>query len=141
MRELSRESGEFIKGQMGKEIEVVLVRKFGDEQSALLDKFERLSFEVQLNRAMLGRSLSEPGSMARPKLLPPIATIMASDQTPPALVSQVRQGRRRSGFQKVLKKLFKPIVGFRRSNNGGKKEVPDPKDPRFWKTFSRSLRF
>ncbi|PON51579.1 hypothetical protein PanWU01x14_215160 [Parasponia andersonii] len=132
---------------MGSEIEVVLVRKFGDEQSSLLDKFERLSFEIQLNRAMLGRSLSEPGAMARPKILPQplqLATFMASDQTPPALTSRVRQGRRRSGFQKVLKKLLKPIIGFRRSNNnnnGVKKQVLDPKDPRFWNTFSRSLRF
>jgi hypothetical protein len=30
------------------EIEMVL-RKFGDEQSTLLDRFERLSFEVQLS--------------------------------------------------------------------------------------------
>ncbi|CAN0846893.1 hypothetical protein LINGRAHAP2_LOCUS4681, partial [Linum grandiflorum] len=42
------------------EIEVVL-KRFGDEHSTLVDQFERLSFEVQLNQAILARSLSEPG--------------------------------------------------------------------------------
>ncbi|KAK9290650.1 hypothetical protein L1049_008823 [Liquidambar formosana] len=111
------------------EIAVVL-RRFGDEESTLFDQFERLSFEVQLNQAMLGRSLSEP-TRGRSQA-PPVAPRLA----PPALVSQVRQGRRGSGFKKILKKLLKPILCRKR----GRREVPDPKDPRSWKTFSRSLR-
>ncbi|KAA8517541.1 hypothetical protein F0562_017829 [Nyssa sinensis] len=99
------------------EIEVVL-KKFGDEQSTLLDQFERMSFEVRLNQALLGRSLSEP-SVHRNLTQPPAP--------PPHLVSQEKQARRRgSGFHKVLKKLLKPIL---RRSKGAKKEIPDPKDP------------
>ncbi|KAI8014642.1 hypothetical protein LOK49_LG05G00071 [Camellia lanceoleosa] len=119
-------------------IEVIL-RRFGDEQSTLLDRFERLSFEVQLNQAILGRSLSEPSvsrGWTHHHQAPPAALLVA----PPAMASQVQQGKRRhgSGFQKVLKRLLKPIL--RRRWGSGKKESPDPKDPMFWKTFSRSMR-
>lgn len=109
-----------------------VMKKFGDEQSTLLDQFERLTFEVQLNQAMLGRSLSEPSTMIRSKG-PPHASV-----APPPLLSHVRQGRTRgAGFNKVLKKLLKPIFGRK---GRGKKEAPDPKDPRYWKAFSRSMR-
>ncbi|XP_057972784.1 pentatricopeptide repeat-containing protein At1g62680, mitochondrial-like [Malania oleifera] len=102
----------------------VVMHKFGDEQSTLLDQFERLTFEVQLNQAILGRSLSEP-STARPQAAQPLA--------PP-----VRQGGRRrgSGLRKVLKKLLRPILGRKGTN----REVPNPRDPRVLKAFSRSLR-
>lgn len=112
----------------------VILKRFGDEQSTLLDQFERLTFEVQLNQAILGRSLSEP-SVGRSRFQVPL-----NGEDPPALVTQVRQGRRRrrgSGFNKVLMKLLKPI--FRRKD-GAKKEVLDPKNPKSWKAFSRSLR-
>jgi hypothetical protein len=84
------------------EIEVVL-RKFGDEQSTLLDRFERLSFEVQLSRAILGRSLSSPsgGRFGEP-LIGPAPT--------PPLVMQVQEGSRGLGFHKSLKKLLKPFL-------------------------------
>lgn len=112
----------------------VVMKKFGDEQSTLLDQFERLTFEVQLNQAMLGRSLSEPSTIVRSSKVPPPASL-----APPPLISQVRQGRtRRSGFHKVLKKLLKPIFGRK---GRGKKEVADPKDPMYWKAFSRSMRY
>ncbi|KAK7260126.1 hypothetical protein RIF29_25908 [Crotalaria pallida] len=108
-------------------------KRFGDEQSTLLDQFERLSFEAHLNRAMLQRSLSEPG-------LP--RSCLAQSQTIP-MVTQVKQGRARrhprgSGFYKVLRKLLKPILGRK---SGTRKQVNDPKDPLSWKAFSRSLRF
>ncbi|XAR68712.1 hypothetical protein NMG60_11000061 [Bertholletia excelsa] len=107
-------------------IEVIL-RRFGDEQSTLLDRFERLSFEVQLNQAILGRSLSEPGISRTPALL-----------APPLTTKQVQQGkRRRLGLHKALMKLLKPIL---RRRCGTKEMGPDPKDPRSWKTFSRSMR-
>lgn len=130
------------------EIEVVL-RRFGDEQSTLLDQFERLSFEVQLNQAILRRCLSEP-SVPQSKCLatappqPPVPVLR------PLMNTQVRQGRRGSGFGNVLKKLLKPILGLKathknnNSNNGGRrkvKEVPDPKNLKYYKAFSKSLRF
>lgn len=111
-------------------------KRFGDEQSSLLDQFERMSFEAQLNRAMLGRSLSEPGiprSHSRLLTLPPVIPI------PPLLTHQVKQGRRRRGsaFHKVLKKLLKPILGRRKT----KEDELDPKHPLSRNSFSRSLRF
>ncbi|GAV70397.1 hypothetical protein CFOL_v3_13895 [Cephalotus follicularis] len=84
------------------EIEVVL-KRFGDEQSTLLDQFERLSFEVQLNKAILGRSLSEPFRSQRQPALQPLNGL--------ANPKMVKQGRRGSRLYKVLKKLLKPIVG------------------------------
>ncbi|KAJ6765398.1 hypothetical protein OIU79_021573 [Salix purpurea] len=123
------------------EIAVVL-KRFGDEQSTLLDQFERLSFEVHLSQAMLGRSLSEPGA-SRSQFKG-----QASGAAP--LAAQVKQGSRRRGlgFDKFLKKLLKPILGRKRRGGGAaaaaaasKKEgMADPKDPRSWKAFSRSLR-
>ncbi|XWS13049.1 hypothetical protein CRYUN_Cryun36dG0003900 [Craigia yunnanensis] len=112
------------------EISVVL-RRFGDEQSTLLDQFERLSFEVQLNQAILGRSLSEPSVAKRSHCL--------QFQAPPPAVPQVLKRRRGSGFNRVLKKLLKPILGWK--GNAGKKPVADPKNPMLWKALSRSLRF
>ncbi|EOY04453.1 hypothetical protein QQP08_015035 [Theobroma cacao] len=105
----------------------VILRRFGDEQSTLLDEFERLSFEVQLNQAILGRSLSEPSVAKR--------TLHSQFQAPPPAV---RKGRRGSGFNRVLKKLLKPILG--RKGSAGRKPVADPKNPMSWKAFSRSLR-
>ncbi|KAB2630426.1 hypothetical protein D8674_007945 [Pyrus ussuriensis x Pyrus communis] len=106
--------------------------KFGDDKSSLLDQFERLSVDLQLNQAMLRRSLSEPMYIrlkpSRPPPPPP--------PSPPNLVAKKRRG---SGFNKVLKKMIKPIL---RRMSGKKKDfpIPEAKDPRFWKTFSRSVR-
>lgn len=130
------------------EIEVVL-RRFGDEQSTLLDQFERLSFEVQLNQAILRRSLSEP-SLPQSKYLAsaPLQLPVPVPVLRQLMNTQVRQGRRGYGFGKILKKLFKPILGLKAShknnhNNGGRKvkEVPDPKNLKCNKAFSKSLRF
>ena len=120
--------------------EISVIRKrFGDEQSNLLDQFERLSFEAHLNRAMLGRSLSEPG-MSRLSCQTRLISVAPSIP----LVAQVNQGRRRRrglGFHKVLKKLLKPILGRRSNNNGGRKQEMDAEDPMSWKHLSRSMRF
>lgn len=117
-------------------------RRFGDEKSNLLDEFERISFEVhaaQLSRAMLRRSLSEPGlQMSQSRLI---------DIAPIPLVNQViMQGTHHGnghgqGFRCVLKKFLKPIFG--KKLRGGRKHVSsDPKDIIFCnKAFSRSLRF
>ncbi|KAI3770984.1 hypothetical protein L6452_02133 [Arctium lappa] len=111
------------------EVEVVM-KRFGDEQSTLLDRFERLSFEVQLNRAInLGRSLSEPRYQVPPPPLP-LPPPKVTDQGPR------RRHHRRLGFQKVWKKLFKPIFGTRKEES-----IPDQKiNFKFMKAFSRSLR-
>ncbi|MBA0613100.1 hypothetical protein Godav_013609 [Gossypium davidsonii] len=113
------------------EISVVL-RRFGDEQSTLLDQFERLSFEVQLNQAILSRSLSEPSVAKRSQYCSQFQA------PPPAVKPKGRKGRRGSGFNRVLKKLLKPILG--RKGNAGKKPVADPQNPMSCKAFSRSLR-
>ncbi|GER44295.1 RNA-binding (RRM/RBD/RNP motifs) family protein [Striga asiatica] len=100
-----------------------IFKAFGDEQSTLFDKYERLSFEVQLNQAMLGRSFSEPAAM--------------SLRPPPKQAA--RPGRRGlgSGFQKVFKKLLSPILG----SKGAVKDVGiNAKDPTFLKTFCKSQR-
>ncbi|XVF29718.1 hypothetical protein REPUB_Repub15cG0146400 [Reevesia pubescens] len=117
----------------------VLLRRFGDEQSTLLDQFERRSVAVQLNQAILGRSLSESSMGKRSH---PYSQFLAP---PPPAVSQpqvvTRKGRRGgSGFNRVLKKLLKSILG-RKGNAAGKKPVVDPKNPMSWKAFSRSLRY
>ncbi|KAH7853427.1 hypothetical protein Vadar_002267 [Vaccinium darrowii] len=114
----------------------VILRRFGDERSTLLDQFERHSFEVQLNQAILRRSLSEPN-------VPRTRTQAATPQVlvaPPllAMAAQVQQKRRRgSGFKKVLKRLLNPIL---RRKGERKEVVSDPNEPRFWKAFSRSTR-
>ncbi|KAK6118194.1 hypothetical protein DH2020_048095 [Rehmannia glutinosa] len=105
-----------------------IFKRFGDEQSTLLDQYERLSFEVHLNQAMLGRSLSEPAVAPR-------------CQPPPKLAAKPGKHGRRvggSGFNKVMKKLLSPILGKKGAGKDG--PGPDAKDPMFWKTFSKSLR-
>ncbi|KAL1549052.1 hypothetical protein AAHA92_17202 [Salvia divinorum] len=86
------------------------MKRFGDEKSTLLDQYERLSFEVQLSNAMLGRCLLEPAVAPPPK-----------------------QGRR-AGFQKVMRKLFSPILGKKGSPKDTKK------NPFYSNNISRSLR-
>lgn len=111
----------------------VVMKRFGDEQSTLLDRFERLSFEVQLNQAILGRSFSEHRT---PRYH------FQSLSLPPPLerkVSQVRRHHRGFGFKKVWKKVFKPIFSSRKEET--KESVPVEKNFKFMKAFSRSLRF
>nr|KYP34456.1 hypothetical protein KK1_044586 [Cajanus cajan] len=118
--------------------EVAKIRKrFGDEQSTLLDQFERLSFESHLNKAMLQRSLSEPAfprSVSQPRHVSVTPTIPLLNQ------NQGKQRRcRGSRFHKALKKLLRPIIG--RKSGAERKQAPDPKNPLSWKAFTRSLRF
>ncbi|CAN1771982.1 hypothetical protein LINPERHAP1_LOCUS12065 [Linum perenne] len=135
------------------EIEVVL-KRFGDEQSTLLDQFERLSFEVQLNQAILARSLSEPGFEAgRTRVQHPLTLrdhIADGHGEPPAVVEKQGKGttaekRRRigSGFNRFFKKLLKPILGRKKVNR--EKDTADNEEevlgPKFCKAFSRSVRF
>lgn len=111
-----------------------VMKKFGDEKSTLLDEYERITFEIQLNQAILARSLSEPSrrsttTTTRPPLM------AAADQQ-----SFCRRHRRCGyGFHKVMKKLLKPILGKIKGDNKEMMETP-PKDPRFWNKFSTSLR-
>ncbi|MED6146071.1 hypothetical protein PIB30_031087 [Stylosanthes scabra] len=138
--------------------EIAMIQKrFGDEQSTLLDQFERLSFE-----AILKRSISEPGL---PRSLSSSVSSHSSSSSkffsvapttsiPLVTHHQVKQGRGHgsrgrghgSAFHRVLKKLFKPFVIIGRKNNhningANNKHAPDPRNPISWKKFSRSLRF
>lgn len=97
---------------MGAMDEIVVLRISGDEQSTLLDGFERSSFEVQLNQ-VLGRSLtSSAGGFG---LGAPLIGLAGS--SPPPLVKPVKRERRGSGFLKALKMLLKPILG-KKGNRG-----------------------
>ncbi|KAK9159305.1 hypothetical protein Scep_005879 [Stephania cephalantha] len=121
--------------------------RFGDDRSSLMDEFERLSFEIHLNQALrLGRSSSEPNvprTLAMP--MAPVPLKMFSESQ--------RQRRKRGsgcrGLPKVLKKLLKLPITFGRSFKGIRSTAnadhhhqchTNPKDPMYWKTFSRSLR-
>ncbi|KAK4268415.1 hypothetical protein QN277_025078 [Acacia crassicarpa] len=115
---------------------VGLKTPFGDEESDLLDRFERMWFEAHLNRAMQTRSLSLSSE-------PESAPTTQGKQPPPPR-------RRRSGprFHRVLKKLINPILGINSkiSNNGSirRRQVQDPPPPPHpitLKVFSRSLHF
>ncbi|KAK3212774.1 hypothetical protein Dsin_017480 [Dipteronia sinensis] len=123
------------------EIAVVL-RRFGDEQSTLLDQFERLSFEVQLNQAILRRSFSEPTKKSSQPTAPFVKSHAAAQMD---LKKKIKpQGSSSSaGFTKVLKKLLKHFFVKKGSNNIGARnhhEVTDPKNPKLFKAFSRSMR-
>ncbi|CAN0879550.1 hypothetical protein LINGRAHAP2_LOCUS13119 [Linum grandiflorum] len=120
-------------------MEVVAVKRFGDEQSTLLDRYERMSFEVQLNRAILSRSLSEPGGPGR------TGRKKSGSTSSVGVVGS-------SGLHRFLKKLLKPILGRKKktavneSTDGrdspgvGKGEVLE--GPKLGKRgFSRSVRF
>lgn len=121
----------------------VIGKRFGDEQSNLLDEFERVSYEThatQLNRTMLERSLSEPAALARRSQ----SRLVSMAPIPVVTQVMMMQGPRRSrgrgsGIHKFLKKLLKPIIG--RNRGAARNQVPDAKDPPFCKDFSRSLRF
>ncbi|CAI9782337.1 unnamed protein product [Fraxinus pennsylvanica] len=78
------------------EIEEIL-KRFGNEESTLLDQYEMMSFKVQLKQAMLGRSLSEPRYQGQSNLMS----------------KSVQQKRRWGwsrvwGIHKVLNKFLKP---------------------------------
>ncbi|GAA0154267.1 hypothetical protein LIER_12299 [Lithospermum erythrorhizon] len=119
------------------EIAMVLMQ-FGDEKSTLMDQYERLSFEIQLNQAILGRSLSEPGvSRSRTPLVAPRPLPLPP---PPPLTKNVAQGKRGTstaavaGFRRVIKKLLKPFVGKKHGKNDDH-TTPTPKDHKFHKIF------
>ncbi|WCJ27844.1 hypothetical protein M5689_009568 [Euphorbia peplus] len=117
----------------------VMMNKFGDDQSTLLDQFERLSFEVHLNQAILARSLSAPSvgrtsSTFQARLL----HNCSKKGLPAAAPTKVKHGKL-VGFNKVLKKLLKPIL-CRKGPKQVHLQVPDPKNHKSWKALSRSLK-
>ncbi|KAL2464552.1 Uncharacterized protein Fot_52508 [Forsythia ovata] len=92
----------------------VILKRFGDKQNRLFDRFERLSFEEQLNQAILGRSMSEP-------------SVPRWQDAPQLVAKPVRLWKQRgSGFQKLLKKLLKPTLGRKSAKNN----VPNTKKPK-----------
>ncbi|PIA32434.1 hypothetical protein AQUCO_04500203v1 [Aquilegia coerulea] len=103
--------------------------KFGDEHSSLYDQFERLTFEIQLNQAILRRSFSE-SNVGQPFV----------PKSPVLVSNKVQQDGRHSTstcrMPKVLKKLLKPLC----SSKKGKKGDSVLNNPLCWKTFGRSVR-
>ncbi|RWR80498.1 pentatricopeptide repeat-containing protein, mitochondrial-like protein [Cinnamomum micranthum f. kanehirae] len=84
----------------------------GEEDSSLFDQFERLSFEIQLNQAILGRSYSEP-------------TMLRFIAPPPPQPVFHRRNRSSSSrrFSTALKKLLKPIFG-KKAQEEQKSQMP-----------------
>ncbi|KAJ4832565.1 hypothetical protein Tsubulata_000139 [Turnera subulata] len=116
----------------------VVLKTIGDEKSSLLDQFERHSFEVRLNQAILGRSFSESGvGRSRRRPPPPCGEPLRP------FVTQVGQGCRFGfGFDKFLKKLLKPILGRNIRGDAAKNDTLVPKNLSYWKAgYSRSMRF
>lgn len=120
----------------------VILQKFGDEESTLFDRYERLSFEVQLNQAILGRSLSEPSTLSGRRRRAEVPLSMPPPPPPESHQANCAGsgggGRRRKlRLHKILQKLLKPFLG-----RTVKKDVRDlQRDINLWKTFSRSLRY
>lgn len=120
----------------------VILQKFGDEESTLFDRYERLSFEVQLNQAILGRSLSEPSTLSGRRRRAEVPPSMPPPPPPESHQANCAGGggggrRRKLRLHKILQKLLKPFLG-----RTVKKDVRDlQRDINLWKTFSRSLRY
>ncbi|KAK9124745.1 hypothetical protein Sjap_014347 [Stephania japonica] len=121
---------------------------FGDDRSSLMDEFERLSFEIHLNQALrLGRSSSEPNVARTLAPMAPVPLKMFSQSQRQQGAQRRRRGSGCRGLPKVLKKLLKLPITFGRSFKGRSTDADhhhqcqtNPKDPMYWKTFSRSLR-
>lgn len=125
--------------QMG----MVNVGGFGDEESTLLDRYERLSFEVHLNQAILGRSLSHPTTLSSSSSASwtnssSLLFLQLSSTSPSHPHSAHRpRPRPKSTFMRVVNKLFTPIFGASAPPSTTTKRV---KDCKLRKPFSRSLR-
>ncbi|XP_027065294.2 uncharacterized protein [Coffea arabica] len=151
MSERSRTRSRMFDDQMA-----VVLGKLGDDdpcdqeeeeegQSTLLDRYERLSFEVHLKQAMLGRSLSEPSSSA-------VARTRAAGSGAAQKGKQggAAAGHRKSAIHRVVRMLIKPLVVgtsrvFARKDGVRSSSTPvvQGKDHRryLWKAaFSRSMR-
>lgn len=105
---------------------VGLKTPFGDEESDLLDQFERMWYESHLKMAMQNRSLSVSSSFQQ---------------------ESTTQGKKRRGFRpvlhRVLKKFINPILGVNsKRSDGSIQQVHDLKQhPLTFKVHSRSLHF
>lgn len=77
--------------------------RLGDNKSSLVDQFERRSFEVQLNQAILRRCLTEPhgSQLSTPALHP----------SPPSSEKVDRPNRSATRLPSALRKVMAPICG------------------------------
>ncbi|KMT06523.1 hypothetical protein BVRB_7g156970 [Beta vulgaris subsp. vulgaris] len=123
------------------EIEVA-IKSIGDNRkSTLFDEFERLSVEIQLNQAMLRRSLSEPGTS--------VFQARLGVGAPPLVRQPVEQGRRGSwgGLHKMVKKLLRPMFWKKKKGRidddqqEEEQQKPNNKDLKTWRRFSKSVRY
>lgn len=132
--------------QMG----MVDVGRFGDEESTLLDRYERLSFPVHLNQAILGRSLSHPTTLSSSSaswtnyshdssslLFLQLSSTSPSHPHSPHRARPRPRPRPKSTFMRVVSKLFTPIFGASAPPSTTTKRV---KECKLRKPFSRSLR-
>uniref|UniRef100_A0A5K0X9U8 Uncharacterized protein n=1 Tax=Nymphaea colorata TaxID=210225 RepID=A0A5K0X9U8_9MAGN len=76
------------------EVKQYVVLRFGEGDSSLLDPFELVSLQMQLNLAIMGRSYSTPN---------PARFFNAPSQFTQAI------RRRRWGLPRALKKLLRPL--------------------------------
>ncbi|GMH10047.1 hypothetical protein Nepgr_011888 [Nepenthes gracilis] len=120
-------------------IEVALWRFGDDERSTLMDQFEVLSFKIQLNQAMLRRSISEPSGARQQYSVQEPSTLSQRPPLPPLVRQEVRQGKRGSmGISKVLMKLLKPII--RRKEKRKEEAEQEPLDFASSVRLSKSVR-
>ncbi|KAK1351515.1 hypothetical protein POM88_054202 [Heracleum sosnowskyi] len=122
-----------------------MLQRFGEnkEESRLMDRYERMSFEMELNKAIcFGRSLSVqpqhfhnpvPGSIDVVSQGPLQRSTTIKATTP----KEVNQGL--ISFKKVVKKFLKPLQIMRSNKKSTEFAQAQPKDLSSWKRFSRSV--
>ncbi|WOH10892.1 hypothetical protein DCAR_0830369 [Daucus carota subsp. sativus] len=121
-----------------------MLQRFGEdtEESRLMDRYERMSFEMELNKAIyFGRSLS-----VQPRLFnnPPLESVNVVSRGPlqRSTTSRATSPAKELNqsllcLKKVVKKLLKPLKIMR--SNKKLSEAAQPKDLSSWKRFSRSV--
>ncbi|KAL8102085.1 hypothetical protein AgCh_026826 [Apium graveolens] len=124
-----------------------MLQRFGEdkEESRLMDRYERMSFEMELNKAIcFGRSLSvQPQHFHNPA--PESINVLSqlplqrSTTTKANSPKEVNQGL--ISFKKVVKKLLKPLNIMRSNKKSAGNAEAQPKDLRSSSVnrFSRSV--
>lgn len=122
-----------------------MLQRFGEdrEESRLMDRYERMSFEMELNKAIcFGRSLSvQPQHFPNPA--PDSINVVSqgpmqrSTTTKATSPKEANQGL--TSLKKVVKKLLKPLKIMRLNKKSSENAQAQPKDLGSFKRFSRSV--
>ncbi|KAJ0987350.1 hypothetical protein J5N97_005706 [Dioscorea zingiberensis] len=104
---------------------------FGDHPTTLFDEFEKRTFEIQLNRAVLQRSFSEPSPVRLVMKALPMAPVIQ----PPS----VSPKRGVSRLSRALNRFSWPVFGCWRWRREGGLENNNPQ-ALMKKAFSKSCR-